>query len=256
MNNLLEAISLINSTLSPEKVRLVADRIRQTNVDGAAVALATVVGTPSGAMCIHRLTTAWRKTQLSSDELSLMIVASNHSFTQAASQQSVELVWTGPTTPFVSARRTEQTLLQVINASTNSLFMTSFVAYDVPTLVVALNNAIARGVKVSLLLELSQKEGGTISFDSIGVLRSHVPKAIIYYWRYKDGAFLSGSVHAKIALADSSMCFITSANLTGKAMDKNMEAGVLIEGGKLPQQLYDHLESLVSLKLIDEYMPI
>jgi phosphatidylserine/phosphatidylglycerophosphate/cardiolipin synthase-like enzyme len=35
----------------------------------------------------------------------------------------------------------------------------------------------------------------------------------------------------KVAVADGSICFITSANLTGYAMEKNMEMGVLIEVG-------------------------
>jgi hypothetical protein len=60
-------------------------------------------------------------------------------------RQSTELVWTGPTTPFVSARRTEQALLQVIDAAKQTLFVTSFVAYDVSAIVEALNDASTRG---------------------------------------------------------------------------------------------------------------
>ncbi|MCP6302749.1 phospholipase, partial [Klebsiella pneumoniae] len=76
-----------------------------------------------------------------------------------------ELVWTGPTTPFVSARRTEQALLQVISTAERTLFITSFVAYDVSTIVKALNAANERGVMISILLELSQKKGGSLNFD-------------------------------------------------------------------------------------------
>ena len=38
----------------------------------------------------------------------------------------------------------------------------------------------------------------------------------------------------KVAVADGNTCFITSANLTGYAMERNMEAGVLISGGTFP----------------------
>ncbi|WP_374591473.1 DISARM system phospholipase D-like protein DrmC, partial [Novosphingobium sp.] len=167
-------------------------------------------------------------------------------------QQSTELVWTGPTTPFVSARRTEQALLQVINAAQQTLFITSFVAYDVSTIVRAMNEAAARGVAISMLLELSQEHGGSISFDAIGKMRALVPAARLYAWRDKAAPFSDGSVHAKVAVADGRMCFITSANLTGYAMEKNMEAGVLISGGHIPRLLDDHLRSLIETNVVSE----
>ncbi len=37
-------------------------------------------------------------------------------------------------------------------------------------------------------------------------------------------------IRAKVAVADDEVCFITSANLTGHAMEQNMEVGVLISG--------------------------
>ncbi|CFV69670.1 phospholipase [Burkholderia pseudomallei] len=179
-----------------------------------------------------------------------MLLAASHVFTKAANQQSVELVWTGPTTPFVSARRTEQALLQVINAANQTLFITSFVAYDVSTIVKALNAANDRGVIISMLLELSLDHGGSITFDAIGKMRTLVPTARLYAWRDKVDPFSEGRVHAKVAVADGKMCFITSANLTGHAMEKNMEAGVLISGGRIPRLLDDHLLALVETKVV------
>src|SRR5690606_8167910 len=121
-----------------------------------------------------------------------MLLAASHVFTKAASEQSIELVWTGPTTPFVSARRTEQALLQVINAADQTLFITSFVAYDVSTIVKALNAASDRGVAISMLLELSQDHGGSISFDAIGKMKALVPSARLYAWRDKADPFSDG----------------------------------------------------------------
>jgi cardiolipin synthase A/B len=159
-------------------------------------------------------------------------------------------VWTGPTTPFVSARRTEQALLQVINSASSTLFITSFVAYDFSSIVRALNVANDRGVVVSMLLESSQGHGGSISIDVIGKMRTLVPSARLYAWIDKNDEFSGGRVHAKVALADRAICFITSANLTGHAMEKNMEAGVLITGGQIPKLLDVHLRALVDLRQI------
>jgi len=250
MDELLEAIAALVSLVSPEKVQAVAARVRRTEASKAATALTSVVGTPVASAVVEQLAAAWQNTKVGSDELASMLLAASHVYSKAASEQSTELVWTGPTTPFVSARRTEQALLQVINSAEYSLFITSFVAYDVSTIVKALNAANDRGVVVSMMLELSQDHGGSITFDAIGKMRTLVPTARLYAWRDKSDPFSEGRVHAKVAVADGSTCFITSANLTGHAMEKNMEAGVLISGGTIPKLLENHLRSLIDTKVI------
>lgn len=250
MEKLLDAVAAMVCLVSPEKVQAIATRVRRTDSGKAAGALSGVVGTPAAAGVVDQLVDAWRATAVSAEELALMLLAAGHVFTKTAGQQSTELVWTGPTTPFVSARRTEQALLQVINAAEQTLFITSFVAYDVSTIVKALNAASDRGVVISMLLELSQDHGGSITFDAIGKMRTLIPASRLYAWRDKADPFTEGRVHAKVAVADAAVCFITSANLTGHAMEKNMEAGVLIMGGHTPKLLNDHLRSLVDTRLV------
>jgi phosphatidylserine/phosphatidylglycerophosphate/cardiolipin synthase-like enzyme len=250
MDKLLDAVAAVVCLVSPEKIQAIANRVRRTDSSKAVGALSGVVGTPAAAGVVDQLVDAWQGSTVSADELALMLLAAGHVFTKAANQQSTELVWTGPTTPFVSARRTEQALLQVINAAEKALFITSFVAYDVSTIVKALNAASERGVVISMLLELSQDHGGSITFDAIGKMRTLVPAARLYAWRDKADPFADGRVHAKVAVADGRMCFITSANLTGHAMEKNMEAGVLISGGRIAKLLDEHLRSLVDTKIV------
>jgi len=251
MEKLLDAVAALVCLVSPARVQSIAKRIRQAGTNNAAISLSSVVGTPAAAWVVDQLVDAWRTTSIGADELASMLLAAGHVFTKVANEQSTELVWTGPTTPFVSARRTEQALLQVINAAEQTLLITSFVAYDVSTIVNALNAATARGVMVSMLLELSQDQGGSISFDAIGKMNDLVPSATLYAWRDKDDEFSGGSVHAKVAVADGRLCFITSANLTGYAMEKNMEAGVLISGGQIPKSLDGHLTSLFHTNVVN-----
>ena len=250
MDELLDAIAALVSLVPPEKVKAVAARVRRTDASKAVMALQAVVGTPVASTVVEQLAAAWQNTKVGSDELASMLLAASHAYTKVASEQSTELVWTGPTTPFVSARRTEQALLQVINSAEQSLFITSFVAYDVSSIVRALNTAVDRGVAISMLLELSHDHGGNISFDAIGKMRLSVPAARLFSWREKAEEFTSGSVHSKVAVADGRVCFITSANLTGHAMERNMEAGILIVGGTVPKLLDEHLRSLVDTRVI------
>lgn len=250
MEKLLDAVAAVVCLVSPDKVNAIASRIRKTDARKAASVLSGVVGTPIASAVIGELVDAWQSVPVSSDELGSMLLAARHALARAALGQSTELVWTGPTTPFVSTRRTEQALLQVINAAQTTLFISSFVAYDVSSIVKALNEAGARGVLISILLELSQEHGGSISFDAIGKMKLLVPSARLYAWRDKSEEFIDGRVHAKVAVADGNICFITSANLTGFAMEKNMEVGVLISGGHIPRILDEHLRSLVDTRVI------
>ena len=177
-----------------------------------------------------------------------MLLGASHAYNAAKTEQSIELVWTGPSSELVATRKTEQALLQVIQTARRNLFLTSFVAYDVASVLTALKNAMDRGVMLSMLLASSDQHGGGISIDAIGGMKKSLPEANIYFWAEKEDAFLGGKVHAKVAVADERICFISSANLTGHAMEKNIEAGVLIDGGSIPTKLHKHLEALITTK--------
>lgn len=251
MDELMDAITVLVSLVPPEKVKTVASCIRGIESNKASTVLPSMVGTPVAGAVVRQLALVWQKSEVGSNELASMLLTASYVYTKATTDQSTELVWTGPTTPFVSARRTQQVLLEVINSAKNSIFITSFVAYDLSEVIEAINSAIKRGVRVSILLELSKEQGGSIDFDIVGKMKKLVPEANFYAWRNKEEAFREGRVHAKIAVADSDMCFITSANLTGYAMEKNIEAGLLVSGTQIPEQLREHLNYLVELKIIE-----
>ena len=177
MDDLLDAITALSSLISSEKIRAIAENISHIDDNKSMATLYNVVNTPIAVTIVKQLTMAWQKTSVSSSELAAMLLTASHVYSKATSEQSTELVWTGPTTPFVSARRTEQALLQVISTAERTLFITSFVAYDVSTIVKALNAANERGVMISILLELSQEKGGSLNFDTIEKMRIQVPSA-------------------------------------------------------------------------------
>ena len=252
MKELLDAVTTMASLISPDKAQALAIRIRKIEDGKSKTSLSDAVSTPMAKAVVDRLIDTWQATSVSSNELASMLLAASHTFESVSKHQSIELVWTGPTTPFVSTRRTEQALLQVINVAKVTLFITSFVAHDVMAIVEGLNEASNRGVEISMLLESSQDHGGSISFDVIAKMRILVPSAKLYAWTKKEPPFANGRVHAKVAVADGEVCFITSANLTGHAMEQNMEAGILISHSLIPQVLRDHLRSLVDMAMISE----
>jgi len=236
------------SLLPPSRIEVLADRIRGLQSADKDTSLYQLVSTPAARVGLDRLIDAWKFSGISGDILAGILVGAAYARHRAQSESSVELVWTGPTTPFVATRRTEQVLLDLIRNVKSDLFLVSFVAYDVASVVDALNVATARGVQLKILLETSASHGGSLSIDPIATMRRYVPSAELYTWVDRPAPFTEGKVHAKVAVADSSVAFLTSANLTAHAMEKNMEAGVLIQGGGIPGSLKRHLEALIDTK--------
>ena len=251
MENLLDAIIELVTNSPSDKTARLAESVRQLSGTQDARSLASWAPNPRAKSALNKLISAWRSTDIPSAELAVMLTAASAGYHRAKGEQEIELVWTGPSSEMVATRKTEQALLQVIDAAKARLFITSFVAYDVASIMRALRNAIRRGVVVSMLLESSDKHGGGVSMDAIGKMRDDLPSARIYFWGEKPEAFVGGKVHAKVAVCDETICFISSANLTGHAMEKNMEVGVLIRGGSVPMKLQNHLEALVTIKILN-----
>lgn len=250
MDAMLDAVADLAALVSLAKIRTVAGALRGLSTPDAAPAVHTLVDTPAARAALGRVFTAWAEVPTSGNEIAGMLLGASTACARAERELSVELVWTGPTTRFVATRRTEQVLVDLIAGASIDLFLVSFVAYDVRSVVMALNEAVRRHVRVRVLLEASTSSGGSLSVDPAATMRAAVPTAEIFTWRERAEPFVQGRVHAKVAVVDGTRAFVTSANLTGHALEKNMEAGVLVNGGALPKTLGDHLQSLIDVGVI------
>ena len=252
MDRLLKAIAACVDQLPPGRVESLAKKIAAFEPGQSSLLLSEIVGGGIVSPHVNELISAWQSSNIRASELALMLLSARQVVMQKDANQSIELVWTGPVTSVVAARKTEQVLLQVINQAKSELLITSFVAYKVDSIIEALNSACDRGVQLFLLLESSIDEGGSIEIDVIAKMKKVIPRAHVYAWKDKAIEFEGGRVHAKVAVADKSACFITSANLTGYAMEKNMELGLLINGGAIPGLISDHLKALVDTKVLNK----
>lgn len=250
MEKLLSAIIELVSNSPPHTIEHLAEAVRALPSKQQAQSLASWATVPNSKERLQRLIAAWGAEPLPPIEIAGMLLGASAAYHSAKGEQDIKLVWTGPSSQLIATRKTEQALLQVINSAQIKLFITSFVAYDVATVMRAMVMAIERGVKVSMLLEASKKDGGGVSIDAIARMKVSLPAAKVFSWVKKGDGFSGGTVHAKVAVADETLCFISSANLTGYAMEKNMEAGVLIRGGGTPRSLQRHLEALETTGVI------
>ena len=253
MEDLTKAAAELCHVLHKDRIEILREKLEGSEIGAVSDWEACLPAKGGGKAELHKLYEHAVSLGVATELLAGMLIGASQATQYTQSLEQVELIWTGPSTRLVPTRRTEQALLELIKAAEKSLFLTSFVAYKVDSLIDALRKATTRGVRVSILLEESQLEGGALTFDSIALLRAELTAACFYTWEPQEGEFLGGKVHAKVAVCDRSVCFISSANLTGHAMEKNMEAGVLIRGGGVAAQLQDHLEGLVDTGVIGRY---
>ncbi|MEQ8849021.1 DISARM system phospholipase D-like protein DrmC [Botrimarina sp.] len=258
MNDLWAAVAGLAAELHRDRVDAIAEAIANIDSQDDLMGIRHAFGPNANEDRIKALRSSWSAfPKISPSEIAAAFHAAARAAELVSSGDSVELVWSGPKTSLIPTRNTEQVILEVIDIAKSHLFLVSYVFYKATSIVDALNRATAKGVQVNLLLESSTEHGGTIRGDSVQTMAVSVPEATIYVWgsetKRPQGDALSAAVHAKCAVADGEVAFITSANLTSAAFERNMELGVLLRGGTSPQRLRSHLMALITTKQIERW---
>lgn len=191
---------------------------------------------------------------LSADAVQIALATAVHCVEATLREHSMELVSTGPDAG-TALRRTDQALLQLIRSAQHDLLLVTFAAYKMPAIMEALTDAIHRGVRFRFVAEGAEHDSDKTSFNPAGALGTELAAHTqVYVWpferRHVDKSGRHGSLHAKCAVADHRLLFLSSANLTEYAHNLNMEMGLLIQSGTLPSQVTDHFDSLMRNKIL------
>ncbi len=228
-------------------------------VPSARAQIVAEVAQPAYRAAVERFLAGWA----ACDTTALPIAAAMALRTAAAGvsmqrdERSTELVWTGPNPATLPLRRTDQALLEVIDAAHTSLTIVTFAAYKVPAIAEALIRAARRGVHIRIIIESAQASEGKLAYEAIDALGPAVSRrAVVYVWpldkRPVDTQGRHGALHAKCAVADEAILFVSSANLTAYALTLNMELGLLIRGGPAPGAVADHFTRLIGHGVLEE----
>ena len=164
--------------------------------------------------------------------------------------QSVELVWTGPDAEATPFRRTEQAILQVLDAANSKITLVSFAVYRIPNVGKALVRAAKRGVRLTVIVETPDKIEGEGEYSTIKALGQEVAAcSTVFFWPKENRPLGDnnkvGILHVKCAVADGEWLFLSSANLTQQAFTINMELGMLVRGGTMPSRVEQQFERLI-----------
>ncbi|MGH4026252.1 MAG: DISARM system phospholipase D-like protein DrmC [Pseudonocardiaceae bacterium] len=162
----------------------------------------------------------------------------------ATTAVTVETVWSGPNSHVVPVRATAQALLEVIGEAEHELVAMTYSAKPHPGICAALTSAVSRGVSVSVVVETLQGAGSALSGSEPAASFGGIRGVHLWHWPVLQRSENGSKMHAKLAVADQRVLFVSSANLTQSGVVKNIEAGLLVRGGTAPQRAAEHIAEL------------
>jgi len=173
-----------------------------------------------------------------------------------------DLVWSGPEVPGLHARDTRRVYEELLGSAEYSVWMSSYAYFDGPRAFEVLANRMEAksGLRVTLLLNIQRRRADTTSREELvrrfasrfwstdwpGAVRPSVyfdPRSL-----EPDGP--TGVLHAKAVVADDTTVFVTSANLTEAAFDRNIELGLLVRDRPLALTVSSQFQGLIDRHLL------
>ncbi len=243
------------------QIEILATRLPAAQVAMLATAIESLIGpTPAGRANaaqsapttafkgeVAELWDAWlAQPEVSGASVALALRAAGGTAERLRTAQSMDIVWTGPSSIHVPVRMSGQVLLDLIDGARTELTVVSFAAYRVPEVRSSLQAAAARGVDVRLVLETAKDSGGRLRQDAADAFATLGADASLWYWPEGSRPEGGAAMHVKAAIADGHVALVTSANLTGAALEHNMELGLLVTGGSVPRRLAEHFRTLMA----------
>ena len=236
------AIAELARRLSPDARRGLVTSLRR------ASGPASLAGSPLEESVLEPLRSAWRHDPQAGDLVATALEAAGAAVDEERAASHVNLVLTGPASGS-PVPQIEQTLVGLIDSAKQELLLVSFVAYRAETIVIALRRAIGRGVRVTLVLETEFDDEDAVDLrEAYRLAPDIIDASTVLVWpleqRPKSPTGRPARVHAKVAVADRSEALVSSANLTGFAMDINIEAGIAIKGASVGGRLHEYFDQL------------
>lgn len=183
---------------------------------------------------------------------------------QAASK--LELVWSGPLTPQATNRDTGVVMRGLFEKAQKSVIVAGYAIDDGKSLFAPLHRAmVERGVEATLVVNIDGEAAsgaGGDEFASKWIAKfldeqwpsDDAPPAVYYDPRTAVPGPPWVSMHAKCVVVDERWSFVTSANFTERAQERNIELGVLIEDERFAEAVVRQWRTLIREGLLTEYL--
>jgi cardiolipin synthase len=246
MSGLPNAIVAIVEDLGDAHIHTLAAAFRSADSYTTGAAAAARNSVPAG----HRdhvdpLNHAWNATPDTLGPSIALALETALTAKRLAAAATVDVVVTGPNSPAAPVRLTSEVVRQLIGSALQRVTLVSYAAYQVPSIVAALADAAARGVRIDLVLESPENLDGGGGAGAYAKYRT-------YHWPPDQREPPDAKLHAKAVIVDSCDVLLTSANMTNAAYDKNIELGVLCRGGTTALRVQRHFDSLIARGVLRE----
>lgn len=182
---------------------------------------------------------------------------------EAANRQPrADLVWSGAEIDGLHARDTRAVFEELLGKAQESLWISSYTYFDGQKAFKVLGRQMdaTPDLEVTLLLNIQRKWGDTTKADD--VVRQFAERfwgadwpaerrpRVFYDPRALELDGPPAVLHAKAIVADMEAVFVTSANLTESALDRNIEMGLLVKDRALGLSVVRHFQALIEKKLL------
>jgi len=176
-----------------------------------------------------------------------LLAGSAQAFERARQRQRIDVVWTGPETGSGAGRLTAATVIDLIGQARREILLVSYAINNEPLIEAALAAAAERGVEITLLAERHEDNPG---YTAVGV---PFPGLDAFRLRWPTRRRPSGAaLHAKIIVVDDSTALVGSANFTSRAMESNLECGILLRGGPEPAAIRQHIGEMLARRFLEQ----
>jgi phosphatidylserine/phosphatidylglycerophosphate/cardiolipin synthase-like enzyme len=180
----------------------------------------------------------------------------------AARTPKPDLVWSGPEVPGLHARDTRRVYEELLGCAERSIWVSTYAFFDGPKAfeVLARRMESKPTLRVTLLLNIQRKRSETTASEQL--VRRFADRfwktdwpgsshpSVFYDPRALDLEPPGGVLHAKATVADDEAVFVTSANLTEAALDRNIELGVLIRDRAFALTICSYFRNLIDRELL------
>jgi phosphatidylserine/phosphatidylglycerophosphate/cardiolipin synthase-like enzyme len=173
-----------------------------------------------------------------------------------------DLVWSGPGILGLHARDTRRVYEELLGSAERSLLASTYAFFDGPKAFHVLAHRMEErpDLRVTLLLNIQRKKGDTTAADQL--VRRFADRfwaadwpgpscpCVFYDPRALEPERPGGVLHAKAVIADDEVVFVTSANLTEAALDRNIEVGLLVRDRAIAASMSSHFRALIDRGLL------
>lgn len=173
-----------------------------------------------------------------------------------------ELVWTGPEAISAVARDTAVVLRELFESAEERVVLAGYSFRNITQVLGPLREVMrTRGVAAKFFVDIDQVQSSVSDPDAY--VQSSLQAWVDTNWRfgrpypevYCDRRVLApappwSSLHAKCVAVDGARAFVSSANFTGRAQERNIEVGVLLHDTTFAAQLERQWVGLIGAGLV------